>query len=260
MAKMELPRKAMQWMLGDDPGSVLNLGASPKLVRILLATKPKVIAIDPNPAKIAKLKHRFAAAVADDRLLLMSGHVEALPLRPQVADLILVNSALSHGSDHGKAALQTAAGQLARTLRPGGYLTGMQLVRDDSVPWVRRLITVMRTVDENAMQGGFDDPQIAALRDNKYFPEQDEKEFRVWVPVGLAELEEMVRAQRFFQRQQQQVQEDLIAATKQIYHNAASADQLRLPFLARCWRAYVHQNELTTPISFDGDALRIWLT
>ena len=44
--------------------------------------------------------------------------------------------------------------EIARVLKPGGYLAIAYNTRDDTVPWVRRLIALMRE-DPNSMRGDY---------------------------------------------------------------------------------------------------------
>ncbi|PNA84629.1 methyltransferase, partial [Pseudomonas sp. FW300-E2] len=77
------------------------------------------------------------------------GSPESLPLNSSSFDAVLV-----HQGFH-ELAPRLALPEIARLLRPGSALGVSWLVRDDTVPWVKRLAALLRTVDENAMSGDY---------------------------------------------------------------------------------------------------------
>src|SRR5699024_2718564 len=100
----------------------------------------------------------------------------------------------THQSFH-KLDLAQALPQIARVLRPGGCLSASYLIRDDSVPWVRRLAALLRRYDPVAMKGDYGHQALEELRKSHYFPEIEERAFRIWQPVTREDMAAMVRQQ-----------------------------------------------------------------
>jgi SAM-dependent methyltransferase len=95
----------------DRSSTVLDLAAGTgKLTRLLLPLVGRVIAVDPAPAMLAKLRERVPGADA------MEGTAEAIPLPDAAVDAVFVAQAFHW---FGTA---TACHEIARVLAPGGGL------------------------------------------------------------------------------------------------------------------------------------------
>ena len=73
------------------------------------------------------------------------GQVESLPFLSCHFDVVTAAQTLH------RFAPGLALTEIARVLKPGGYLAIAYNTRDDTVPWVRRLIALMREADPGAM-------------------------------------------------------------------------------------------------------------
>jgi SAM-dependent methyltransferase len=111
------------------PGQVVvELGSGTgKLTRGLLSFGAAVVAVEPA----AGMREVFARTLPGT--LVLAGQAEAIPLPDGCADAVLVAQAFHWF--RAPAALR----EIARVLRPGGGLGLLWNVRDDSVPWVRRM-------------------------------------------------------------------------------------------------------------------------
>ena len=102
------PADAVQWMVGDQPCSVLELGAGTgKLTRVLVSLGHDVHATDPDPAMLAVLEEQVPGtrtAVAG---------AEEIPLGDRSVDVVIAAQAF-HWFD-----LDRALHEIARVLRPG---------------------------------------------------------------------------------------------------------------------------------------------
>jgi SAM-dependent methyltransferase len=135
-ARPEYPPEAVDWLLPLDATTVLDLGAGTgKLTRALAARGLEVFAVDPS----SKMLDQLRAAVPGATVSL--GTAEDIPLADASVDAIVVGQAW-HWVDQ-----DAALPSVARVLRPGGTLGLVWNVRDESVPWVSRLTTVMHPAE-----------------------------------------------------------------------------------------------------------------
>lgn len=111
------------------PGrTVLELGAGTgKLTRLLAPTGARILAVEP----VTGMRERLAAAVPGVELL--DGTAEAIPLPNGAVDAVVVAQAF-HWFDPVR-----ALSEIHRVLRPGGRLGLAWNFRDESVPWVATL-------------------------------------------------------------------------------------------------------------------------
>ena len=68
--------------------------------------------------------------------------------------------------------------EIARVLKPGGHLAVAYNTRDDTVPWVRRLIALMQQTDPDAMKGDYGVESLDAIADSSYFVDLERRNFR----------------------------------------------------------------------------------
>ena len=98
---------------------------------------------------------------------------EAIPVDPCQFDVVF-----THQAFHLFDAAPTLS-EVARVLRPGGCFSASYLVRDYSVPWVRRLTALLRHYDPMAMRGDYGHDSMEAVTASKYFPEVEYRAFRI---------------------------------------------------------------------------------
>lgn len=118
--------------VGLDAGrTVVDLGAGTgKFVPRLEATGARIVAVEPVPAMLARLVAAYPTV--DGR----HGTAEAIPLEPATADAVVCAQAFHWFAN------AAALAEIARVLKPGGRLALVWNVRDESVPWVRRLTDI----------------------------------------------------------------------------------------------------------------------
>jgi SAM-dependent methyltransferase len=117
---------AVHWALEAAPGPrVLDLGAGTgKLTATLVAMGIDVIAVEPDPAMLAELRHALPGVRA------LAGSAEAIPLPDGSVEAVLAGNAM-HWFD-----MAAAGPEIARVLTPGGVLAGLWNVLDDEVDWI----------------------------------------------------------------------------------------------------------------------------
>jgi ubiquinone/menaquinone biosynthesis C-methylase UbiE len=133
-ARPSYPAAAVEWVLGAAPGRrAIDLAAGTgKLTEVLVAAGADVVAVEP----LANMRAELERDLPSVRVL--DGSAERIPLPDGSADAVLVGQAF-HWFD-GPAALA----EIARVLVPGGVLGLVWNMRDDAVPWVAELTTVLR--------------------------------------------------------------------------------------------------------------------
>ena len=157
----DYPLEAIEWVIGDRV-RVLDLGAGTgKLTAGLLDLGVDVTAVEPDPAMRAELMRRLPDVPT------MDGRAESIPLRDASVDAVVAGQAF-HWFDNPE-----ALGEITRVLRPGGVFGALWNADDDSVPWVRTLLTMTASsVDDPSKRGERHVPAHDLLGD------AEEKQFR----------------------------------------------------------------------------------
>lgn len=239
------PDAALEWLVGGrHDHQVLALSPAAGLPRKLARNGVPVWCIDKDPQRLRALSPTAG-------LETVAARAEALPFAPCQFDIVLAHQIIH------RLAPGIVFGELARVLRPGGWVGISYLTRDDSVPWVRRLIALMRSVDPEAMTADMGAEVTKLLIASKYFPRHDQRDFRIWLPVNRAQLVDMTARHRTVARLPEREQDRVLKAVGAIYDGASAGSELRLPYQLSCWRAYVDHAEMTTPIVLRDDALVI---
>ncbi|GAA1958539.1 class I SAM-dependent methyltransferase [Microbacterium deminutum] len=133
----DYPPEAVAWMLQPvhHEGRALrvaDVGAGTgKLTRVAVELGGEVVAIDPDPAMLAELRAQVHGVPT------FVGSAERMPLPDASVDALLFGQAW-HWVD-----VDGASTEAGRVLRSGGVLGLIWNIRDESVPWVRRLTEIM---------------------------------------------------------------------------------------------------------------------
>ncbi|MCL1840165.1 MAG: class I SAM-dependent methyltransferase [Propionibacteriaceae bacterium] len=235
MPRVDFPEAALTWLTADCEGQALVLAPSGGVPRLIAGAGQDVVTVTSD------LEHarRF---VATPHVTPVVGRAESLPFVGYHFGLVLVHQMAAQLS------LGLAMPEFARVLHPGGTLATSYFIRDDSVPWVRRLISLMRSVDPEAMKGDDQSSAIAPLMASRFFTRQASRDFRIWVPTARMALLDMVSSQDAVDQLETAVRTKLLDDVASIYSGAASANELRLPYQLRCWRATVDHTALSTAL------------
>lgn len=247
------PQAALQWLAPASANGqplpaprILLLGRSAAPIGAALARDgANLVACDASRAGVRALLNRAP------RALPTVARPEQLPFAPMSFDAVHV-----HQSLHALPA--EALASIARVLAPHGHLAVSYTVRDESVPWVRRLTALLRDVDPQAMAGAYGTESIDRLRASEFFGEIEERGHRLWVPISRVDLLGMV-ARRFPDLEQDRLSR-LMADVGTLYETSARAPEpLLLPYRVACWRARVDHTEFTSQLDLPEDGLRIQL-
>nr|WP_296764750.1 class I SAM-dependent methyltransferase [Rhodococcus sp. (in: high G+C Gram-positive bacteria)] len=137
----EYPDAAVRWLVSLGPdATVADVGAGTgKLTRGLVSAGWKVVAIDPDSAMLTTLRTAVPGVTTH------VGTAESLPLDDASVDAVVLGQAW-HWVDP-----VDGSREIGRVLRPGGSLGLIWNVRDDSVPWVRELNSIVPDGGTTAM-------------------------------------------------------------------------------------------------------------
>ena len=247
MTRATLPTEALDWLAVWHGVRALAVDPDAHLARRLTDAGHSLFATSEDPQRIERLRRVRSVTPIIAR-------PEAIPTDPFTFEVVLIHQGL-HRYD-----LAQALPQLARVLRPGGCLSASYLVRDDSVPWVRRLAALLRRFDPMAMKGDYGHHSLDHLSTSKYFPEVEQRAFRVWQSVSRDDLVSLVRAQPLAANLDAAQLGHLLGQVSELYDGAVRpGESLRLPFQLLCWRAWVDHQELTAPVVLPDSALAIQL-
>jgi SAM-dependent methyltransferase len=221
-ARPSYPRDAAEWLTGSHPTSVLELGAGTgKLTDVLLQLGHDVLATDPLEEMLSFLRERHptcrtAVASAED-----------LPVASRSADVV-VSAQAFHWFD-----LDRALPEIARVLKPEGTLALAWNVRDDRIPWVRRLGELIDTPHQSEYP-------TDALVASRLFGFVEERTFRHWQPLRRDDLRDLVLSRSNVAVMDPAAQERTLAGVNRLYDEyGRGPDGLLMPYVTRCFRAVV---------------------
>lgn len=244
-SRRAFPEAAIDWLVDRHHARVLTLGrGAGALLPSLVARGHAVTSVAEDPGDVHTLVRRA------QRILPLAARPDHLPLVPAAFDAVLVHQGLH------ELPLPQALGEAARVLRPDGHLAVSYTMRDDSVPWVRRLAALLHGVDPAAMTSDYGSSSVEVLAASPFFPDVEHRSFRLWVPVSRIDLMTMV-AGRFPDLAEDRLS-DLMRDVGTLYETSARAPQpLLLPYQVACWRARVDHDEFTSQLALPDEGLSI---
>ncbi len=127
-----------------------------------------------------------------------------------------------------------ALSEIARVLKPGGRIALAWNVRDERIPWVRRLGRLLDDREQDA------DP-TQDLLSSHLFGFVESAQFRFWQPLDRGRLRDLVvsRSQRRGDARSAE-RDELLARVDALYEGyGRGADGMLLPYLTHCFRAVV---------------------
>jgi SAM-dependent methyltransferase len=126
------PRPAIDWLLGDRPLRVLDLGAGTgKLTGAVHAAGHDVLAVEP----LEEMREVLRTTLP--QLETLDGRAERLPLAAERVDAVVVGAAF-HWFEQGPALIE-----IGRVLRAPGILGLLGNAFDTSIPWIAALREIL---------------------------------------------------------------------------------------------------------------------
>jgi ubiquinone/menaquinone biosynthesis C-methylase UbiE len=232
------PRDAAVWLTGEQPLSVLELGAGTgKLTEQLVALGHDVHATDPDPRMLERLTAKFP------EIRVSQTAAEEIPAADASFDIV-VAAECYHWFDHDK-----ALPEIARVLKRGGSLSLVWNVRDERIPWVRRLGNLIGHHTAGEALGD-------ALEASPYFGPLDEATFKQWQVIDRSSVQDMVRSIPHVATLERSGQEAKVREVLAFYDDfGRGMDGMQLPYVTTCYRAVVGiRPQPATPPSGTTDA------
>jgi SAM-dependent methyltransferase len=235
-------------MAGPEPMRVLDLGAGHGGFAAMVSDAGhEVFCIDRTVELVAGLPARLGTHRH------VVGRVESLPFLSCHFDVVTAAQTLHHF------AAGLPLSEIARVLKPGGQLAIAYNTRDDTVPWVRRLIALMREADPESMRGDYGEDSVEKVAESPYFGLFERRNFRNWMPITRDGLISMVERRPAVGQLNPTVRDRLLREVGGLYDSSARRpDPLMLPFQTSCWRVEVDHSKLAITDDFE-DVLRIKL-
>ena len=221
-ARPTYPREAATWLVGSEHAHLLELGAGTgKLTEQLAALGHRVVATDPLPAMLAHLTTRLPRTYA------VVAAAEHIPMRARSVDVV-VGAQAFHWFD-----LDRALPEIARVLRPGGHLSLAWNIRDERIPWVKRLGALIGTQEQQV------DP-THALQASHLFGWVESTTFRHWQPLDRDRLRDLVRSRSNVATMSEPERDRLMRKVDALYEEYGRGhDGMLMPYLTHCYRAVV---------------------
>jgi SAM-dependent methyltransferase len=218
-ARPSYPREAAAWLVGEQPTTVLELGAGTgKLTEVLVGLGHDVHATDPDEQMLERLRERLPDVPTS-----VAG-AEEIPAPDASYDVVVVAQAF-HWFDHDR-----AFPEIARVLRPGGRLAVTWNLRDERIPWVRRLGVLLGSQDSHRSD------QVLASSD--FFGSVEETTFRHWQVVDRDSIQDLALSRSTLAVLDEDARADRLAEIVAFYDDyGRGMDGMQLPYETRCFRA-----------------------
>lgn len=242
------PAAAVEWLAPASPSSLLAIGQGS------VATASRLARLGHRISLVDKsVEAVWAAARRHPDFRCLAASADALPLVPYAFDVVLVAQGMH------LLAPGLALAEFARVLAPDGTLAVLHTVRDDSVPWVRRLAALLQAHDPTVMAT----PEVAtaeALAASRYFTDVRQRSFRMWVPITRDGMLDMVSRVPALAQLPEPEASGLLQDVGALYDSSARRPEpLLLPYSVLCWQARVDHSEFTSQFRLPGDGLQIHL-
>ena len=215
------PREAVEWLVGKDATTVLEVGAGTgKLTEQLVALGHDVHATEP----VAEMLDILQRKLPDTRTSLAPA--EELPAPDRSVDVVVAAQSF-HWFD-----LERAMPEIARVLRPGGRLALVWNFRNEKIPWVRKLGTLIG--NQELLAEDIAEPIIHS----GLFGFVEDASFPFWQDINRATIRDMVRSRANVALMDDDAREAKLAEVVALYDDyGRGMDGMRLPYDSRCYRA-----------------------
>jgi len=146
---------------------------------------------------------------------------------------VVIGAQCFHWFDHDK-----ALPEIARVLKPGGRIALVWNIRDERIPWVRRLGRIIGSQEQDV------DP-TEVLVGSRLFGYVEEAAFRHWQPLRRAELRDLALSRSNVAVLDPSARDRVLRKVDELFDAySRGPDGLLLPYVAKCYRAVVRPRGL----------------
>jgi SAM-dependent methyltransferase len=222
------PVEALQWILGEQPLRVVDLGAGTGiLTRQLIELGHDVLPVEPD----AGMRARLDASVG--RELAVEGSAEAIALADGAVDAVVAGQAY-HWFNR-----DLAHDEIARVLRPGGVFAPLWNERDERVAWLKRLSEITDGIqDDTKPEERHLDP--AATGFGPKFTAVEQATFPFVRSSDEESLVELMKSRSYYLSappDRQRLMEDQIRELVREHPDLAGRAEFPLPYVTWAYRA-----------------------
>ncbi len=216
------PADAVAWLVGTEPLSILELGAGTgKLTEHLVALGHDVHATDPDEAMLEVLRERLPDVRAS------VGTAESIPAPDSSYDLVVAAQCF-HWFDH-----QQALPEVRRVLKPRGKFSVVWNVRDERIPWVKKLGRIIGTHDQDT------DP-TELLDTSMKFILVESATFSQWQRIDRRTIQDLTLSRSNVATLDEAGRAEVVAEVLDLYDSyGRGMDGMQLPYEVRCFRSRV---------------------
>ncbi len=217
------PREAAQWLVGQDAATVLEVGAGTgKLTEQLVALGHDVHATEPAQAMLDILRRNLP----DTRTTQASA--EELPVPDRSVDVVVAAQSF-HWFD-----LERALPEIARVLRPGGHLSLVWNLRNEKIPWVRKLGALIG--NQELLAQDIAEPLVHS----GLFGFVEDATFPFWQDINRETIQDLVLSRSSIASLDEETRAAKLAEVMAFYDDyGRGMDGMRLPYDTQCYRAVV---------------------
>jgi ubiquinone/menaquinone biosynthesis C-methylase UbiE len=221
------PREAVEWLVGKNPATVLEVGAGTgKLTEQLVALGHDVHATEPVPEMLDILRRHLPDTRAT------CAPAEELPVADRSVDVVVAAQAF-HWFD-----LDRALPEIARVLRPGGQIALVWNLRNEKIPWVRKLGALIG--NQELLSRDIAEPLVHS----GLFGFVEEASFPFWQDINRETIRDMVLSRSNIALLDEDGRAAKLAEVVAFYDEyGRGMDGMRLPYDSWCYRAVVVEQE-----------------
>ena len=232
------PREAVEWLVGKDPATVLEVGAGTgKLTGQLVAAGHDVHATEPSQEMLDILRRNLPDARATQ------APAEELPVPDRSVDVVVAAQSF-HWFD-----LEKALPEIARVLRPGGRLALVWNLRNEKIPWVRKLGALIG--NQELLSQDIAEPLVHS----GLFGFVEDAKFPFWQDINRETIQDLVLSRSNIASLDEEARAAKLAEVMAFYDDyGRGMDGMRLPYDSQCFRAAVIERPGQSPTREEDDA------
>jgi ubiquinone/menaquinone biosynthesis C-methylase UbiE len=231
------PAEAAAWLTGDEPLTVLELGAGTgKLTQQLVALGHDVHATDPDEAMLDILRDKLPSVRTS------VGGAEEIAAVDNSYDVV-VGAQCFHWFDHDRALTE-----IRRVLKPRGRLSLVWNQRDERIPWVKKLGKIIGTQEQ------LNDP-TEVLQASLRFIVVEDKVFKHWQNVDRRTIQDLVASRSNIATLDPEARAAKMAELLELYDSyGRGMDGMQVHYEAHCFRSRVVKSPIVTDVPATGVA------